>query len=146
MCVEVNTKRIVNLSPYGEYGNCALCFSKGVRDTRCLKDSCINKRYARIMVFTNRYEYYINPDLLYLIFADEDIPVTIDTNQERNGRSYVQMCVEVDTQQIVSLSPYREYGNCALCFSKGVRDTRCLKNSCINKKYARVLFFTNRYE
>ena len=50
------------------------------------------------MVFTNRYEYYINPDLVHLIFADRDVPDTINTSQEQNGRSY-DMCVPLESNE-----------------------------------------------
>ena len=101
LCVEVDTHKIIKEEPYEMYGNCALCFRKSVKDTRCRAESCVQRRHARIMIFTNRCGYYINPDLIHLIFADEDVPDELDTNQRRNGRSY-NVCVPLERDEYLS--------------------------------------------
>ena len=107
LCVPVDTDNIVNNTPFGEYGNCILCYKKGRLNKRCGRDPCRNHIFGRIMIFTNLQGYYINPDLIETVLKNEEGDADVNKEEllcEEDSVSY-DVCLPLECDEYI-LKPF----------------------------------------
>ena len=101
LCEGLNIETIISQEPYEKYGNCAICFRRGMRGARC-EYSCGHKRYGCVMVFKNMSGYYINPDLIHLVlYTNRKLPTsTIDPAYAKKTTSY-EVCLPLERDDYI---------------------------------------------
>ena len=60
-------------TPLKHYGNCAMCYRKGMINTKCGYGQCEYTLLSHIIIFKNMDHQYISPDIILLVLNNTEL-------------------------------------------------------------------------